>query len=73
MADKFFSERNLKFLLYEVFDITNLTRYDFFKKHNKQVFDMVIAAGIRLAKDLYKPCFEEMDRWNTSQTRREHR
>jgi alkylation response protein AidB-like acyl-CoA dehydrogenase len=62
MADKFFSERNLKFLLYEVLDTTGLTQYEGFRKHNRQVFDMIIDACIRLAKDLFKPCLEEMDR-----------
>ena len=62
MADRFFSERNLKFLLYEVFDTTGLTQYEGFRKHNRQVFDMIIDACIRLAKDLFKPCLEEMDR-----------
>jgi len=28
MASKFLSERNLRFLLYEVFDVVSLTRYD---------------------------------------------
>ncbi|MFP4532601.1 MAG: acyl-CoA dehydrogenase [Desulfobacterales bacterium] len=62
MTEKFFSERNLKFLLYEVLDTESLTRLSVFSQHNRKMFDMVIDAGIRLAKELYKPCLEEMDK-----------
>jgi alkylation response protein AidB-like acyl-CoA dehydrogenase len=62
VATKFVSERNLKFLLYEVFDIEALTQYDYYRDHNKKTFDMVLKEGLRLAKDLLHPSFEEMDR-----------
>ena len=50
MADKFYSERNLKFLLYEVFDAASLTEYDYYSEHNKKMFDMVLAEADKLAK-----------------------
>ncbi len=62
MAAKFFSERNLKFLLYEVFDVISLTKLDYYKDHNKKMFDMVLDAAAKLAKKLLFPLFEEMDR-----------
>jgi len=62
MTEKFFSERNLKFLLYEVLDTESLAWLPIFSQHNRKMFDMVIDAGIRLAKELYKPCLAEMDR-----------
>ena len=62
MADKFFSERNLKFILYEVLDAERLNKLPAFSQHNRKMFDMVIDAGIRLAKELFKPCLEEMDK-----------
>ena len=62
MAEKFFSERNLKFLLYEVFDVVALTGYDYYKTHNQKMFDMVLDAATKLAKDLLWPVFAEMDR-----------
>ncbi|MBT8356816.1 MAG: acyl-CoA dehydrogenase N-terminal domain-containing protein, partial [Desulfobacterales bacterium] len=39
MASKFFSERNLKFLLYDVFDIEALTKHHYYEDHNRTVFD----------------------------------
>jgi hypothetical protein len=48
-------------LLYEVFDIEALTQHDYFKDHNKNTFDMVLKEGLRPAKDLLHPTFEEMD------------
>ncbi len=62
MASKFVSERNIKFLLYEVFDVESLTKYEYYQNHNRKTFDMVLKAAIKLAKDLLRPVFEEMDR-----------
>ncbi len=62
MATKFVSERNIKFLLYEVFDVESLTRYGYYAEHNRKMFDMVLKAAVKLGKDLLFPLFEEMDR-----------
>ena len=62
MAAKFVSERNIKFLLYEVFDVESLTEYDYYSEHTRKMFDMVLKAAIKLGKDLLFPIFEEMDR-----------
>ncbi len=62
MAAKFFSEKNLKFLLYDVLDVEKVTQFDYYQDHNKTVFDMVIKSADKLAKDLLWPVFEEMDR-----------
>jgi len=62
MATKFISERNLKFLLYEVFDAESLTKYEYYQEHTRKLFDMVLKAAVKLAKDLLWPTFAEMDR-----------
>ena len=62
MAAKFISMRNLKFLIYEVFDVLALTRYDYFSQHNRKMFDMVLDAAMKLSAKLLHPIFEEMDR-----------
>ena len=62
MGEKYFSERNLKFLLYEVFDLESLTQYDYFAEGNKKIFEMVLQAAKELAEKLLHPIFEEMDR-----------
>jgi butyryl-CoA dehydrogenase len=62
VATKFLSERNIKFLLYEVFDVESLTQYDYYSEHNRKMFDMVLKAAVKLGKDLLFPIFEEMDR-----------
>ncbi len=62
MAQKFISLRNLKFLLYEVFDIEALTRYPYFQQHNKKMFDLVLDAAHKIGTKLLYPVFEEMDR-----------
>ncbi|MBI9074341.1 MAG: acyl-CoA dehydrogenase [Desulfatibacillum sp.] len=61
MAAKFASEKNLKFMLYEVHDLVSLTKQEYFSMHNKKTFDMILSAGMKMAKDLYYPIFKEMD------------
>jgi len=62
LPTKFVSEKNIKFLLYEVFDIESLTAYAYYQDHNRKTFDMVLKAAVKLAKDMLFPIFEEMDR-----------
>ncbi|MFH1481683.1 MAG: acyl-CoA dehydrogenase [Pseudomonadota bacterium] len=62
MAKRFISERNLKFLLYEVFDVLSLTKHDYYKEYNKKMFDMVLKAAVELAEGLLWPNYQEMDR-----------
>ena len=62
MAEKFVSERNLKFMLYEVFDAESLLQYPYFADHSREVFDMVLDAAMKLGKNTLKPLFVEMDR-----------
>ncbi len=62
MAGKFISMRNLKFLMYEVYDVVALTKTDYYRQHNQKAFDMVLDASMKLAQKLLYPLFEEMDR-----------
>lgn len=62
MATKFASERNLHFLLHEVFDLEALTAYDYYAEHTRKGFDLVLKAAMKVARDLLFPIFEEMDR-----------
>jgi butyryl-CoA dehydrogenase len=62
MASKFFSEKNLRFLLYEVFDVVSLTQYDIYKEYDGKTLDMVLKAAIELAEGLLWPNFQEMDK-----------
>ena len=62
MAETFISDRNLKFLLYEVFDVESLLHYPRYSEHSKDVFDMVLDTAMKMGRDLFKPVFSEMDR-----------
>ncbi len=62
MTDKFISERNLKFLLKEVFDVASLTQYPYYKEHTGEIFDMVLDTALKMGKDLLKPYLQEMDK-----------
>lgn len=58
---KFVSERNLKFLLYEVLDAESLTRHAYFQEHNRETFDMVLDTALRMGRDMLLPYLKEMD------------
>ncbi|MEW6262394.1 MAG: acyl-CoA dehydrogenase [Thermodesulfobacteriota bacterium] len=61
MAEKFFSERNLKFLLHEVHQAQDLTGFAYFAEHSRESFDLVLDTAARLARDVLKPAHREMD------------
>jgi alkylation response protein AidB-like acyl-CoA dehydrogenase len=62
MAEKFFSERNLKFLLYEVFDTPSITQYSYYADHTRESFDMALETAGKMGKNLMKPKLSEMDK-----------
>ena len=62
MSDKYISMKNLKFLLYDVFDIESLTQYPFFADHGREIFDLVLDTAMKMSRDLIFPVLTEMDR-----------
>jgi len=62
MSGKFFSEKNLNFLLYDIFDVELLTRSERYGKHNKKMFKMVVEAAAKLARSRLYPILDEMDK-----------
>lgn len=62
MADKFIDDRNLKLLLYEMFDVESLLKYPRYADHSREVFDMVMDTAMKMGKDLFRPIFSEMDK-----------
>jgi len=62
LTRKFINKRNLEFLLYEVFNVLDLTQYPTYQEHNREMFDMVLNTSMKMAEDTFLPIFEEMDR-----------
>jgi len=61
MAERFVSERNLRFMLYQVMEAESLTRYPYYGDHSRETFDLVLDTAMRLARELLKPVLREMD------------
>lgn len=59
---KFYSKRNLDFLLHEVFNIEDLSKYPLFADHNRETYKMVLDACSDLATNKLQPILTEMDR-----------
>ncbi len=58
---KLASDRNLKFLLYEVLDCTSLTKYPYFQEHSREDFDLILDTAVKISRDILQPCLKDMD------------
>ncbi|MCB2188963.1 MAG: acyl-CoA dehydrogenase [Deltaproteobacteria bacterium] len=61
MANKFVSERNLKFLLHEVHRAEELCQLPFFADHDREGFDLMLDTALRISEQLLFPAFRELD------------
>jgi alkylation response protein AidB-like acyl-CoA dehydrogenase len=59
--DQFVSMRNLKFLLYEVFQIEDLIQYPYYQEHSREIFDLTLETALKMGQDLLRPVLREMD------------
>jgi hypothetical protein len=62
MAEKFVSKRNIQFMLDEVFDLQDLTRYSYYADHSRETFQMILDTALKLAANLMFPVLKDMDR-----------
>jgi len=62
MAEQFVGEKNLNFLLYEVFKVEDLLQYPRYADHSREEFDMISDMAMKMGKNLFKPCLSEMDK-----------
>jgi len=62
MAEQFASKRNLKFMLYEVFNAEELTQYEYYQDHSRETFDMIIDTMWKMGTDFLYPLFQELDK-----------
>ncbi len=53
--------RNLRFLLHEVMNVEQLTKYERYSEHNKEMFDMMLDTAKQIADNLMFPIYTEMD------------
>ncbi len=58
----YISQRQLRFLLYEVLDAPALNRLPYFQDYDREAFDMVLDAAGQLADQYLFPFYREMDK-----------
>lgn len=59
---QYYSRRNLTFLLHEVFNAADLTKYPYYSAHDRETFDMTIDAATQIADNIMFPYFRDVDR-----------
>lgn len=68
MGNLLVDKRDVDFVLYEQFDILQLTKKEKFENYSKDEFDMVIEQGLKFAENVLAPVNEDGDRigakWN---------
>lgn len=62
MGERFFSERNVRFMLWEVFDAEALCALPIYGEHTREGFEMVLDTAVKMGKDLLFPYVGEMDK-----------
>lgn len=62
MAQKFYSETNLKFTVNDVHDLKSLNKYKKFEEYDEESINMILDTAAGIARDYMFPCFTEMDR-----------
>lgn len=62
MAEKFFSEKNLRFTLYNVHNMEELLGHGRFSDYNKESFDMILDTAKNIATNFMYPLYSEMDK-----------
>jgi len=62
MAEKYVSIRNLKFLLHEVFQASNLNQFERFQDYDKEAFDFALEAAKQIGDTYLFPFYQEMDK-----------
>lgn len=61
MAKEYLSMRNLRFLLHEVLNVEQLTKYERYAEHTKDGFDMMLDSAKQISDNLLFPIYTEMD------------
>lgn len=62
MAERFFSERNLAFTLFNVHDIESLLESGRFNEYTRESVDMIVGTAKKIAVEHLFPVFSEMDK-----------
>jgi len=62
MSDAITDMRNLRFLLYEVLNIEELTKAAVYEDHSKETFDMALDTADQVAREVFLPPFQEFDK-----------
>ncbi len=62
MEEKFISRQTMNFLLFEMLEIQNLSKHEYFDEYNKEALDMVLGTATKLAVDYFRPYLREMDK-----------
>lgn len=62
MAEKFFSEKNLKFTLYNVHNIEEILTHGRFSDYNRESLDMILDTAKSIATNFMYPLNSEMDK-----------
>lgn len=62
MLEQYASMRNVRFLLHEVFKVSELTKYERYQDYDKEAFDIMLDASKQISDTYLFPTLREMDK-----------
>ena len=62
MEEKFISRQTVNFMLFEMLEIQNLSKFEYFSEYNKESLDMILSTVTKASVDLMRPILREMDK-----------
>ncbi|SDP71690.1 acyl-CoA dehydrogenase [Desulforhopalus singaporensis] len=62
MTIPFFDRRNMNFVLNELLDVEQLTRYNYYQEHSQETFDAIIEVAEQIAREYFYPHNAESDK-----------
>lgn len=61
MGNPLLSDRDVRFVLYELLDVESLCKLEAFSDHSRETFDLLLGTASKLARDVLYPSYREMD------------
>jgi len=61
LVNRFANRQDIRFLLEQVFEVESLTKYEYYRDHSMETFNMIIDTAEKIGSDLCYPVLQDMD------------
>lgn len=61
MTDILLDRRDMNFVLFEMLEVDDLTRFEYFGDHSRETFEMALDSAYDMAREIYWPAYQAFD------------